>query len=225
MSCVRFAVIVGASIIASLDAAAQDATNQDICTRFEYVWSAPERASWTDICRKGKAHLSKAASGGELQQLPLAERDKIVLGSAFIKTMLTKNPYRDQVRTRGLVIKGAIVKDPLRLNDLLIESALSFVNCEFTDVVDLRRSHFSLSVSLTGSFLAGGLDAAESVLDGSLALGGTDEEHPAKPPPAARVQFIHLRGAHVPVEDSLAVVVPHLDDTVPCAQRHPSPAQ
>jgi hypothetical protein len=196
----RIALALGASMMTLLATdcvVAQGAADQDVCRRYEGEWKPPDRAAWTKICLTGQILLRDVESGGDLKRLSATERADISLGSQFIREILTKNPYRDQVRTKGLVIKGAIFADALRLNDLIVDSPLSFVNCEFMQVVDLRRSHFSLSVSLTGSFLSRGLDAAESVLDGSLVLGGTDKDRPAKVPPAAIIHFIDAHGSRI----------------------------
>jgi hypothetical protein len=190
-------IIVAAVSLMTIGAPAQRARAEDVCSQFEDDWRAPDRAAWTGICRNGVADVSRVQSGDDLSKLSPAERDKLTISPIFIKNILTKSPYREHVHARGVVIKGAIVARPLLLNDLAVEGPLSFLNCEFAEVIDLRRSHFSVSITLTGSSLVGGLVADESVIDGSLVLGATEERQPSMLPSPVTIGFIHAQGARI----------------------------
>jgi hypothetical protein len=141
--------------------------------------------------------LGDVASAGELDLLPAAERDNHVVRAAFLKTIMTQRPYREHIRGRGFVIKGAVFTDEIDLKGLVVEGPVAFLNCEFRERVDLSRSHFAHSVSFVGSFLGGGLTADGAQIGGSLIVGGSDQEAPPSRPRPVKIASINAKGARV----------------------------
>ena len=167
------------------------------CERVETDWEPQEVEAWKGICRHGEAEVSKVASGLDLPKLGAAEAAKIVLKPQFIKTILTQSPYRDYVRGRGLVIRGAVFEKPLVLTDISVDGSVSFLDCRFGQRVDIRRSHFSQSVSFVGSVLEGGIDARAASTGGSLLLGGSDERWPESPLRKVPLQSVEAGAAKI----------------------------
>jgi hypothetical protein len=184
---------------AALRAGEPSAPPPDDCQRYEADWGVTEQRAWNALCTQGEAVLATVAPGSGLAERSPAERQALVLKPSFVVSMLTRSPYRERLRNRGLRIRGAIFTEPLMLRDLQIDPPVFLLDCEFNGAVDLRRSQFLHSVSLVGSVLADGIYARAAQVRGSLLLGGSEAAGPAltSPPPAVAIKSISVRGAQI----------------------------
>ena len=90
-------------------------------------WTAPEQWAWKQICDGNSANFNES---------PLPDHR---LGSLFLETILTRDPYLDAVGRHGVIIEGGNFHEGIDLSDAQIERPLYFRDSRFASEVNLNR--------------------------------------------------------------------------------------
>lgn len=88
--------------------------------------------------------------------------------AAFIRRVLTEEPWRGVLTRRGLWIKGARVAEPLDLSGVRFGHELQLEEVRFEGGVSLRGARFEGSVGLKNSLLRDRLNLEGTRIDGTL---------------------------------------------------------
>lgn len=122
-------------------------------------WSEPETWVWRQVCRGQVADFNrrydKALDPAKPEQWTPAERRRRLLRPGFIDMILFKSPWRQALTRLGVIIKGAIITQDLKLHHGDISRPLGLVACRLEKNVHLagcRTDHF---MTFFGSVVVG----------------------------------------------------------------------
>ena len=108
--------------------------------------------------------ITKAVGSG---RPALLDKNSIVSG-CFLRSILTK----PSPAPLGVIIQGATIKGALDLRNEEIAVHVEFINCNFEDDVNLKRTHFKKGLTFKGSTFSSGcrLDAEDAIVDSDFVL-------------------------------------------------------
>jgi hypothetical protein len=177
------------------DAAAQPSYD-DNKTAEGWVWALVKEGKAADLDARC-SQLDATAAAHATNDKPEWKNTCRQLKPAFLVDLLTKTPWRDQLRPVGIAISGAWIEGdvdlaaarlnrPFKLEDSLIEgyvvlegartdSDIAFANCRITRPVNAGKLRSEMSLSLAGSKLASVL-LGSAKIDGSIEASGVAAE-------------------------------------------------
>ena len=121
-------------------------------------WTAPEQWAWKQICDGNSANFNES---------PLLDHR---LGSLFLETILTRDPYLDAVGRHGVTIEGGNFHEGINLSDAQIERPLYFRDSRFASEVNLDRLTTPTLISFHGSNFIKPFTVNAASIGGSLSL-------------------------------------------------------
>jgi hypothetical protein len=171
----------------------------EVCQHHEEMWTDTEILAWERLCKLGIVTFpDDLIQSGK-------KSSEAVLSSAFIRTILTREPHRSQIQWRGIWIRGAHFTEALDLSELSIGSGVRISNSKFSQLIDLSRSRFGGNVSFIGSTLTKGIKFDEARIAGSLFLGNMVSTDVWPVHKAEKVYIDSLTGDEVEVDGSVNV--------------------
>ena len=135
-------------------------------------WTPQEKFVWQRVAAGEIANFNTADGyGGNLDpKTPEGWPDNRVLRSAFLETILLKDPYRRNLTRRGVTIVGARFPEAIELEGAELQHRLGLMDGLIENGADLRRLRSKYPISLTGSKIAGALHTNGLDLDASLLM-------------------------------------------------------
>ena len=155
------------------------------------MWSEAEHFVWEKICAGEEANFNKR----ENRTLPPKVKMFYYWGdwgklreisSEFLETILFKQPFREKVTRKGVIIIGAYFPDNLDLADGYLPWPLVLEHSRFEKGLKMRGLRADRSVSLSGSCVIGALDMNIISVGDSLYVSDS-----------AAFEEVDLRGAHI----------------------------
>jgi hypothetical protein len=135
-------------------------------------WTPQEKFVWERVAAGEIADFNSAAGyGGNLDpRTPEAWPDNRVLRSAFLETILLKDPYRGSLKRRGVTIAGARFTEAIDLEGAELGHRLALAICLIEKGADLRRLMSKYPINLSGSKFVGTLLTSGLDLDADLLM-------------------------------------------------------
>ena len=117
-------------------------------------WSESERWAWRQICHGQAADFdalfnTQKDSGRQTDDRFAEPRRK--LGAGFLRTVLTREPFRSAIPAQGVQIKGASFDEDVILRDVGIVHVFGIVDSRFRGKLDMNRLRTPSTVAFTGS--------------------------------------------------------------------------
>jgi hypothetical protein len=133
-------------------------------------WTPQEKFVWERVAAGKTANFNTADGyGGNLNpKKPEGWPDNRVLRSAFLETILLKDPYRSNLTRRGVTIIGARFTDPIDLEGAELQHRLVLLGSLIEKGADLSGLSSKYPISLSSSKVVGMLQANGLDLDASL---------------------------------------------------------
>ena len=125
-------------------------------------WTEPEKWVWERVCGGEAADFNGDLNLELNQSEPDAwtglDRTRRTISPGFLRTILTRWPWKDAISEKGVSITGAIFEDCLDLEDAQIAGNLSLMHCS------IKQANF-VRVKIDGN-----LDFSGSAIHGSMEL-------------------------------------------------------
>ena len=134
-------------------------------------WSESEKWAWDQICQGRTADFDLRF--GTQEQSGRQADDHIedpcrILGAGFLRTVLTRDPYRSAVPPEGVRISGARFDGDVDLRDAVLVRVLGIFDSRFRGKLVMNRLRTPTTISFTGSTIAGELSMDSVVIEGNL---------------------------------------------------------
>jgi uncharacterized protein YjbI with pentapeptide repeats len=135
-------------------------------------WTPQEKFVWERVAAGAIANFNTADGyGGYLDpKRPEGLPDNRVLRSAFLETILLKEPYRRSLTRRGVTIAGARFTEAIELEGAELEHRLGLAISLIEKGADLRRLRSKYPINLSGSKVVGTLLTSGLDLDADLLM-------------------------------------------------------
>lgn len=133
-------------------------------------WMAQEKFVWERVCIGAIANFNEGSAYGGYLDPKKADgwpRNR-VLSSAFLETILLKDPYRRTLTRRGVTIVGARFTEAVDLQGAQLKHVLGLGWSRLEKGADLRRVRSAHSIGFSGSKVESTLNMNGLHLDASL---------------------------------------------------------
>jgi uncharacterized protein YjbI with pentapeptide repeats len=143
-------------------------------------WSEPEKWVWHEVCQGRIADFNKKC--GKLDpKYPDGWAENREISAAFLRTVLTRDPYQKAVAREGVRIVGALVQQPINLenaslsrqwwlDESRIERDMSLECLEGNGVISFENSAFGGAVTLAMAKVGGELNMNGAKCSGPLKM-------------------------------------------------------
>ena len=134
-------------------------------------WSESEEWAWNQICKGRTADFdfrfgTQEPSGQQTDDR--FDNPRRILSAGFLRTVLTRDPYRIAVPPEGVRISGARVDGDVDLRDAVLVRVLGIFDSRLRGKLVMNRLRTSTTISFTGSTITGELLMDSAVIGGNL---------------------------------------------------------
>jgi hypothetical protein len=146
--------------------------SQRACPPSADWWTPQEKFVWARVCIGEEADFNVwPGYGGHLNpKMPEGWPDNRVLQSAFLETIVLKDPYRRALTRHGVVIVGARFVEKIDLEGAELQQPLLLDGSLIEEGADFRRIKSRYPISFARSKVAGVLNMNGLDLDANLTL-------------------------------------------------------
>lgn len=144
-----------------------------IALLFSPSYICAETLSYTPETPTEKWVLKKIAEGetANLWEQFKDEKDR-VLSASFLEKLLTCAPGEMKTHRHGIQVAGAIINEPLNLENAEILHQVRLIYCDFLKEVNFDDSHFASHLSLEWSSFSAFVSFRRTKVDGGASFEG-----------------------------------------------------
>jgi hypothetical protein len=128
--------------------------NRPECFLIKPGWTKTEISAWHDLCSTGEANLND----GELN-------------GSFVVSVLSKEPFRTEINSRGLRLRHAHIVNSVDLENATLPYGISIIDSSIDGNLTLSYATVDGSIVLVGTNVRGDINVNSADIKGSLLIG------------------------------------------------------